>query len=89
VMAEMYRKNFTTLSNGKAELSATDLRTGGDQAEARLSGHDAAGNVRFAVAVRANPVHAVSFSLYRYTLAELGVPFETQAGVIFDLIQLR
>jgi hypothetical protein len=88
-IVEKRRAAIETTSKGKAVLSSVDYRSNGNQFEARYTGRDSDSGVQIATVVRANPLRAISFSIYRYTLEKSPLPFEVTTGFVFDLIQLR
>ncbi len=80
---------LATISKGQAIHSPPRFQSGNGQLEARCVGHDAAQSVRFAFAVRVAPAKVITVGLTRYTLVELGPPFEVHADLIFDLLQVK
>ncbi|HPF41741.1 MAG TPA: hypothetical protein PK093_24140 [Phycisphaerae bacterium] len=77
------------LSSGQAEHSTPRSNEGTGQYEMRCVGVDKLNGVRFAFVVRAASDRVVTVALTRYTLVELGAPFDVYVEPIFDLLQFR
>ncbi len=83
------RKAIGEFSAGKAHLGDTKATRSDGQVEARVFGEDAPNKVRLAFVVRGTPKKTVTVALTRYMLEEVGAPFETYAGLIFDLLKVK
>jgi hypothetical protein len=88
-VAGLRRKAIRELSSGQARLAEAPLRRGDGYVEARAIGEDTQNMVRLAFVVRGTAKKTVTVALTRYTLDEVGAPFEHYAGVIFDLLKIK
>lgn len=78
-----------TVSSGRSVHSSPEIKTGAGEAEARCFGHDESQKVRFAFVIRATPAKVITVAVTRYFLEEVGSPFETYCGIIFDYLQVK
>jgi hypothetical protein len=57
--------------------------------EARCVARDEPQKVRFAFVVRVASTEVVTVELTRYFLEDVGTPFQTYTGLIFDFLQVK
>ena len=80
---------ISTVSHGRSVHAPLQVKAESGDAEVRCFGHDEPQRVRFAFVVRATPAKVITASLTRYFLEEVGSPFETYCGIIFDFLQVK
>ena len=87
---DLHRRNsLGTLSQGQAKCSPSQFRATDQEIESRFDGVDLQNGVQFSIAIRGCASKVLTFSLYRYSVADVGVPFTIYAGVIFDLLTVK
>jgi len=77
------------VSGGRAVASPAQFQSGSGQVEARCVIRDEVNNIRAAWVIRVAPAKVVTVALTRYTMQDLGLPFEAYSGLIFDLVQVK
>jgi hypothetical protein len=92
IAEELAKKRLSvlaTISNGHAVHLPLRFQSGSGQSEVRCFGRDEPQKVRFAFVIRATQVKVITVALTRYFLEEVGSPFESYAGSIFDFLKVK